>query len=230
MIFGSEPSVVFTNVDNVITGAGQLGAGQMTLVNEGTIIADGTNALVIDTGSNVVTNSGTLESSGSGGLVVDSLLVNVGNLWADGGNITLHGGVSGGGSATISGTATLEFGGVSDQDVTFDSSAAGTLKLDAGSNFSGSVSGFDADDRLDLRDLLEGEHGGGVEANLADYLSFTSGNGGTDTVIQVSSQGGGAAGVDQTIVLQGVDMATLGADDSAIINNLLASNRLLVDA
>jgi hypothetical protein len=68
------------------------------------------------------------------------------------------------------------------------------------------------------------------EPNLADYLSFTSSNGGADTVIQVSSHGGGAAGVDQTIVLEGVDLATLGADDSAIINNLLASNRLLVDA
>jgi hypothetical protein len=165
-----------------------------------------------------------------GGLVVDSLLVNVGNLWADGGNITLHGGVSGGGNAMISGAATLEFGGVSDQDVIFDSSAAGMLKLDAGSNFTGSVSGFDANDKLDLRDLLEGEHSGGVEANLANYLDFTSSNGGADTTIKVSSHGGGAAGIDQTIVLQGVDMATLGADDSAIISNLLASNRLLVDA
>jgi hypothetical protein len=230
VIFGSDASVVFTNVDNIITGAGQLGAGQMTLVNEGTILADGTNALVIDTGSNAVINSGTLEASGSGGLVIDSALVNFGNLWADGGNITLHGGVNGGGSATISGAATLEFGGVSDQHVIFDSSAAGTLKLDAGSNFTGSVSGFDANDKLDLRDLLEGEHGGGVEANLADYLGFASTNSGADTVIQVSTHGGGAAGVDQTFVLEGVDLATLGADDSAIINNLLASNRLLVDA
>jgi len=108
------------------------------------------------------------------------------------------------------------------------------ITLDAGSNFSGSgsgsVSGFDAKDKLDLRDLPEGEHGGGVEANLADFLNFTSANGGADTVIQVSTHGGGAAGVDQTIVLQGVDITTLGADDSAIIGNLLAANRLLVDA
>jgi hypothetical protein len=31
-------------------------------------------------------------------------------------------------------------------------------------------------------------------------------------------------------VLQGVDITTLGADDSAIIGNLLASDRLIVDA
>jgi hypothetical protein len=48
----------------------------MTLVNHGTILADGTNALVIDTGTNAVTNTGTLESIGSGGLVIESGLVN----------------------------------------------------------------------------------------------------------------------------------------------------------
>ena len=122
---------------------------------------DYTGALVIDTGTNVVTNSGTLEASGSGGLVIDSGLANFGSLWADGGNITLHGDVSG--SATISGVATLEFGGA-------------------------------------------------------------------DTVIQVSTHGGGAAGVDQTFVLQGVDVTTLGADGSAIISSLLAGNKLIVDA
>jgi hypothetical protein len=229
-IFGTAPSVIFTNVDNTISGAGQLGAGQMTLDNHGTILANGANALVIDTGSNIVTNSGTLEASGSGGLVIDSALLNLGSLWADGGNITLHGAVSGSGSAMISGVATLEFGAASDQHVIFDSSAAGTLKLDAGSNFSGSVSGFDGNDTLDLRDLLAGEHSGGSEANLADYLNFTAANGGADTVIQVSTHGGGAAGVDQTFVLQGVDVTTLGADESAIIGNLLAANKLLVDA
>ena len=126
-----------------------------------------------------------------GGLVIDSALVNFGSLWADGGNITLHGAVSG--SATISGVATLEFGAASDQHVIFDSSAAGTLKPDAGSNFSGSVSGFGAGDALDLRDLLAGEHSGGVEANLADYLNFASANSGADTVIQVSTHGGGSS-------------------------------------
>ena len=64
-IFGTDPSVTLTNVDNTISGAGQIGEGQMTLVNDGTIDATGTNALVLDTGSNVITNSGTLEATGS---------------------------------------------------------------------------------------------------------------------------------------------------------------------
>ncbi len=45
IIFGTDPSVTLTNVDNTISGAGQLGAGQMTLINEGTIVATGTQAL-----------------------------------------------------------------------------------------------------------------------------------------------------------------------------------------
>ena len=70
VIFGTDPSVTLTNVDNTISGAGQLGGGQMTLVNHGTIVATGSNALIIDTGANAVINSGTLEAAGSGGLVI----------------------------------------------------------------------------------------------------------------------------------------------------------------
>ena len=54
IISGTVPGVTFTNVDNTISGAGQLGDWQTTLVNDGTIIATGTHALVIDTGPNVV--------------------------------------------------------------------------------------------------------------------------------------------------------------------------------
>ena len=78
VIFGTDPSVTLTNVDNTISGAGQLGEGQMTLVNEGTIDATGTNALVIDTGSNVITNAGTIEATGAGGLIINSAVDNSG--------------------------------------------------------------------------------------------------------------------------------------------------------
>jgi len=55
VIAGTVSDVTLTNVDNTISGAGHLGDGVMVLVNEGTIIATGTNALDIDTGTNVVT-------------------------------------------------------------------------------------------------------------------------------------------------------------------------------
>ena len=53
LISGTAPSVTLTNMDNTIFGAGQLGAGQMALINNGTIAAIGTHALVVDTGTNV---------------------------------------------------------------------------------------------------------------------------------------------------------------------------------
>jgi VCBS repeat-containing protein len=156
VIFGGSADTVLTNADNTISGAGQLGAGQMMLVNSGLIIASGVNALVIDTGSSAVTNTGALQANGSGGLVIESALLNSGSLWANDGNITVHGDASGAGDATISGSAILEFGAASDQHVTFDSGAAGTLKLDESTAFSGSVSGFAAGDKLDFGDVAFG--------------------------------------------------------------------------
>ncbi|WP_057395707.1 beta strand repeat-containing protein, partial [Pseudomonas fluorescens] len=156
VIFGGSTDTVLTNVDNTISGAGQLGAGQMMLVNSGLVLASGVNALVIDTGSNAVTNTGVLQASGSGGLVIESALVNSGSLWANDGNVIIHGDARGAGNATISGSAMLEFGAASDQHVTFDSGAAGTLRLDVSTAFSGSVSGFAAGDKLDFGDIAFG--------------------------------------------------------------------------
>ena len=107
-ISGTFPGITFTNVDNTISGAGQLGDWQTILLNEGTIVATGTHSLIIDTGSNVVINSGTLEATGSGGLIVNSDISNSGLIWADGGNITIEGAVTGTVGALISG-GILEF-------------------------------------------------------------------------------------------------------------------------
>jgi hypothetical protein len=94
-IVGTVSDVTLTNVDNTISGAGHLGAGQMILVNEGTIIAAGNFAFEIDTGTSTVINSGTLEATGSGGLVIHNDVINTGVLWANGGNVTIDGNVSG---------------------------------------------------------------------------------------------------------------------------------------
>src|SRR4029079_3067404 len=153
VIAGTDASVTLTNVDNTISGSGQLGGGSMTLVNEGTIDATGINALLIDTGSNAITNSGTLEASGSGGLVVHGDILNSGLLWADGGNITVDGSVTGDGSVEISGLATLDFGGLLSGNVLFDTTATGTLQLDQSALFTGAISGLNDDDVLDLGDI-----------------------------------------------------------------------------
>jgi hypothetical protein len=138
--------------------AGHLGNGLLTLINEGTIIANGNNPLVIDTGANVIANSGTMQSTGAGGLIINSDIANSGLLWADGGNITIHGNVSGSGSAIIDGSAVLEFTGADSSSVIFHS-ATGELILDHSADFTGTISGFSGDgtltgsDLIDLRDI-----------------------------------------------------------------------------
>jgi hypothetical protein len=152
-ISGTIPSVTLTNMDNTISGAGQLGAGQMTLVNDGTIVATGFHALIIDTGANVVTNSGTLAATGSGGLIVNSDVANSGLIWAHGGNITINGAVTGSGHAMISGAGTLGFGAASSADVIFAADAAGRLTLEHAAYFTGTISGFSSDDQIDLANI-----------------------------------------------------------------------------
>ena len=137
IIVGTTPDATLTNVDNTISGAGQLGEGQLTLHNQGTIIASGSNALTIDTGANEVVNSGTLRATGSGGLVIHSDIANSGLLWANGGNITIDGNVSGTGSALIDGVATFEMAGAFSENVTLDAGANATLKIDHAADFSG---------------------------------------------------------------------------------------------
>ncbi|WP_201455999.1 beta strand repeat-containing protein, partial [Bradyrhizobium macuxiense] len=173
VVFGTSSGVTLINVDNTISGAGQLGGGQLDLVNEATIDASGMKALVVDTGSNAIVNSGTLEATGSGGLVIDSAVQNSGNIWANGGNVDVTGVVTGSGTATISGAATLEFAAASAENTTFATGATGTLKLDQAENFTGTVSGFGAGDTLDFSDISAG-------ANLTvGYTANSAGTGGT---------------------------------------------------
>src|SRR5437879_11757173 len=137
------------NADNTISGAGQLGNGELSLTNAGTINATGTYALTIDTGSNWVFNSGVLEASGSGGLTVASSIGNSGVLWANGATLTVQGQVSGNGTATIDGTATLDLEASATVNVVCGS-GAGTLKLGDSFHFNGTIDGFVALDSMDL--------------------------------------------------------------------------------
>ena len=72
-IYGSAATDVLTN-QGTIQGAGQIGIGQLTLVNSGVINANQTNDLVINTGASF-TNTGLVESTASGGLLLDAVTV-----------------------------------------------------------------------------------------------------------------------------------------------------------
>jgi hypothetical protein len=77
LVFGT-----LTNVDNTISGGGQLGNGQLTLVNEASGVIEGNGgALIINTGGNTISNAGLMEGS----LVIDSAINNIGtgNEWRE---------------------------------------------------------------------------------------------------------------------------------------------------
>jgi hypothetical protein len=175
VIAGTGPGVILDNLNNTISGAGQLGGGELTLINGGTINATGTHSLTIDTDLNTIVNSGVLEASGSGGLVIESAIENSGLLWAKDANLTVHGPVSGGGTAIIDGHGTLDLEGQSTVDVAFGADGAGTLIVGDSFHFHGTISGYGEDDIIDLTDF------GSAEITL-DYHENDAGTGGTLTV------------------------------------------------
>ena len=183
VIAGAAPGVVLTNVDNTIAGAGQIGAGSLTLVNAGTINAAGVNALVIDTGSNAVVNTGRIEATGPGGLTVNSALQNSGSLVANGGDLHLMGAVTGSGLATIFGSSTIEFGAASSEAVTFAGFSSGTLKLDDPAHFTGRISGFSAFTPLEHIDLagIAPSATVTIATNSSDFSSILTFNDGLHT-------------------------------------------------
>ena len=172
IISGTSSGVTLNNEDNTISGAGQLGNGELTLTNAGTIDATGTHALTIDTGSNLVTNSGVLEASGSGGMMVASGIVNSGVLWANGATLTVQGAVSGNGTATIDGIGTLDFEASTSANVVFGSGTGSTLKLGDSFHFNGTISGFGGSDVIDLANVAA------ANASIS-YHENTAGSGGT---------------------------------------------------
>jgi hypothetical protein len=177
VIFGGTEFAKLVNVDNTISGAGQLGAGQLTLRNEGIIRATGNNPLVINTGTNTVMNYGTLVAVAAGGMIIDSVVENWGNFWADGGNIAVAADVTGTGGAMVSGTATLEFDGSSTVDVMFAAGGSGTLKLAQAGSFTGTIYGLGDGDSVQVGDLI---------FSPTTSVSFTSNQDGTGGVLTIS--------------------------------------------
>ena len=112
-----------------------------------------------------------------------------------------------------------------------DAGSRGAPAIDAITDFN-RLAPASGGDILDLRDLLQGEsHTGTQVGNLGNYLHFEKS--GVDTVIHISSSGGyagsfAAGATDQKVVLQGVDLTTLGTD-TQIIQNLLTNGKLNTD-
>jgi fibronectin-binding autotransporter adhesin len=78
---GASDTGTLTNSNNTITGYGNIGNGTLTLVNGGTINANGqitSGTLTVQPGSGGMTNTGTIEASNEGILILEGTVNNAG--------------------------------------------------------------------------------------------------------------------------------------------------------
>ena len=155
-IVGAGATATLTNVNDKITGAGDIGGGLMTLVNRvgASIVGDSaTLALTLDTGAKAISNAGLIASESKGGLTIKSAVANTGTLEVTAGTLTLDGAVSGTGKATIAG-GTADFVSTFSQNVAF-TGTTGVLELAKSQSYAGTISGFShsGTTSLDLRDI-----------------------------------------------------------------------------
>ncbi|MDH4550564.1 type I secretion C-terminal target domain-containing protein, partial [Pseudomonas sp. BN607] len=146
-------------------------------------------------------------------------------LFGQGGNDTLNGGK--GNDILLGGTGNDTLIGGEGNDILIGGSGADTFVWKAGDIGSDVIKDFKVaeGDRIDLKDLLQGEKGSTID----NYLKLSTVEG--TTTLQVSSEGklnaeGGIANADVTIKLEGVNWSNTtinslisGADPTIIIHN-----------
>jgi hypothetical protein len=113
VITGVNANYQFDNVDNIISGAGNIGDAHMMLTNEhgGVINANVLTPLTVDTASSLVTNFGTMQATNSGTLILNSPIANTGGtiLAAGSGSEIIVNAPITGGSVLTSGGGTILF-------------------------------------------------------------------------------------------------------------------------
>jgi hypothetical protein len=135
-------------------------------VNAGGVFADPnsftSNGALKMAGGTIDTPTVTLEAAGTltGKGTVAGSIVNNGYLEATDGLLVVTGAISGNGLTKIGANATLELGSGSPDAVFFNGTSA-TLRLDTPAAFKGTIVGFDALDKIDLRGIA-----GGTKATL----------------------------------------------------------------
>ncbi|MFC7298174.1 Calx-beta domain-containing protein [Herminiimonas aquatilis] len=187
------------------------------------IIGGGTNDILRGGGGNDVLISGDGNDQLFGGSGVDRLEGGAGNDTLDGGtgNDILIGGAGNDMLTGGLGADTFKWSFA-------DKGAAGTPAVDTVTDFDTAT----GSDKLDLRDLLQGEISQGVGSNLDSYLHFEKS--GTDTIVHVSTNGGfhdgyNAANEAQTIVLKGVDLMGGMTTDQQVIQDMITKGKLITD-
>ncbi|CAI8197781.1 MAG: Poly(beta-D-mannuronate) C5 epimerase 5 [Marinobacterium sp. xm-d-530] len=82
-------------------------------------------------------------------------------------------------------------------------------------------------DVIDISDLLQNEDGSSA-SNLLSYIQLSKD--GSDTIVKIDADGGSDfENSDQQIKLEGIDLVTGHSDQTAMIDDLLSSGKLIID-
>ncbi len=218
-IVSDGSAATLTNFDT-IAGAGTIGDDDLTLVNSGTIDANGTEALIIDTGINTMTTAGLvgsilvtndagglLEASAGHTLQIDDNVLNNGLIQAgETGSfstavLNITGSVTGTGSIDLFNNAMLQIGGSvsSGQTASFGVSGGplvttGMLILDDSRDFHATISGLTTGDSIALADIAFASNESAV------WTQTTAANGGSGT-LQIFD---GSGTLETTLNLTGI--------------------------
>jgi len=141
------------NSGTIFVNAGGMLTDPLSLTSSGALtLAGGT----IDVPTVTISRTGTLSGYGT----IDGSVDNNGHLEAAGGLLAVSGTIAGHGVIEIGANATLGLGSGSPLAIVFDGASA-TLRLDTPGDFKGTIVGFDALDKIDLRGVA-----GGTSATL----------------------------------------------------------------
>ena len=219
-IYGAAATDVLDNINNTIEGSGQLGAGQLTLINEkaGIINSTGAQGLTLSTGSTVV-NKGLIESTGTGGLAIVGTVDDSGGgtLLASNSEITLNGATIEGGLLASSGTGSF----VGNGQTTLDGSTqtvlnTGTVEVSTGDSMT-LLGTINNEGTIGLNstyydsDLIVGgatvtlTGGGTIALADSDTANRIYGAVGTDVLVNVNNviEGSGQIGAGQLTLING---------------------------
>ena len=175
----------------MINGYGSFAPG--TLINAGTIIANGGTLGSLILGS-TITGAGTLSAASGSTLILAggsaSALNADGNIF-DTGTLSITGSITGAGTVAVENGGALEFGGTSTTGLSFAGSNV-SVTLDSPTQYHGSLIGFGQGDTLILKGVL------GSAASIINSNTLSVTTGGSTVALALAGNYSGATFATQT--------------------------------
>jgi fibronectin-binding autotransporter adhesin len=183
-IYGQSGNLTLTN-EETISGSGNIGNNSMTLVNSGTINANGSAGMTINANGGL-TNTGTVEATNGATLQLNGMLINNagGKINLNTGTVEVENSTINGGSITLTGASTLElYNSTIHQGATITNSATGTIETTGYTNYLSGTINNSAGGLINVENNTALSLNGGTYSQLGAVQLNSIGNG-TSLIIQ----------------------------------------------